>query len=401
MFRKISRSDLLIDVLIALLVIGPLCFVDLSLTYRQPVSLLHTIWPAIVAVVLFALLSVRRLAPVPLLILALLFSAVHVLVMREGVYLAWFGVLLLLATVGRFAASKIEFWCTGVVIVLAAMLVAIWSAGLLLDIDSAANWSGLVITLLVAFIPSVLLFTGAVLSGVVLRLIIRNNQEARERRKAEGSALMQMQLRAAEEERTAIARDMHDVVAHSLAVVVAQANGARYATDPDVKNATLGVISQTASSALVDVRGLLHQLRHSQAGDVSNGICDIPALADRMRSAGLDVRLVLPPTQVQVARTSELATYRIVQEALTNAMRHGAQDSPVMVRVAIFQEIVVDVHNRPKAYGPPPHSGGHGLTGMRERAAIAGGTSWIGLDHGWFRVHVRLPLQTTLKEDTR
>lgn len=402
MFHKVSRSDLLIDVLIAALVMAPLSLVDLVVTYRMPETFLHEIWPAIVAALLFCMLALRRMAPVPLLLAAFALSAVHVLVMREGVYLSWFGVLLLLATVGRFAVSKVEFWLTGFVIAVSAMLVAIWSGGVLFDINAGADLSGLLVTLLVAFIPSLLLFAGAVLSGVVLRLVIRNNQEARERRKAEVSVLMQMQLRAAEEERTAIARDMHDVVAHSLAVVVAQANGAKYAADPEVKNATLGVISQTASSALVDVRGLLHQLRHSQAGDVSNGIGDIPALVDRMRGAGLDIRLQLPQAQPQISRTTELATYRIVQEALTNSMRHGAADAPVHVRVVIRNEVIVDVHNRPRTYGGPAvGSGGHGLTGMRERAAIAGGAAWIGLDHGWFRVHVRLPLQAELREESQ
>ena len=207
------------------------------------------------------------------------------------------------------------------------------------------------------------------------------------------SVLAQMQMRAAEEERTAIARDMHDVVAHSLAVVVAQANGARYATDTTVKDNTLATISKTASSALVDVRGLLHQLRHSQANDVSNGLCDVPDLVDRMRDAGMDIRLTMPSHGSSLARTSELAAYRIVQEALTNAMRHGAPGLPVFVRVDVGTDVVVNVHNRPAQYGGEwVPSGSHGLTGMRERASLAGGSSWIGVDQGWFRVLVRMPV---------
>ena len=395
MFRKISRTDLLVDALIAIAVVGPLAFIDVVITYRGQVGLFLSVWPVILAFLLAGMLTVRRLAPVPVLLMAFLVSAVHVLVLAEGIYASWFAVLLLLATVGRFATTKLEFWLTGGVVVFAATLVDALvhrrtgsdSAPASGCFDRSSSVS------LFAFLPSVLLFTGAVLAGVVLRLFMRSNREARERRKAEMSVLAQMQMRAAEEERTAIARDMHDVVAHSLAVVVAQANGARYATDAAVKDDTLATISKTASGALVDVRGLLHQLRHSQANDVSNGLCDVPDLVERMRGAGMDIRLTMPPHGIQLARASELAAYRVVQEALTNAMRHGAVGAPVFVRVDVGHELIVNVHNRPAQYGGDRvPSGSHGLTGMRERAALAGGSSWIGIDQGWFRVLVRMPV---------
>lgn len=393
MFRKISRTDLLVDALIAIAVVGPLAFIDVVITYRGQVGLFLSVWPVILAFLLAGMLTVRRLAPVPVLLMAFLVSAVHVLVLAEGIYASWFAVLLLLATVGRFATTKLEFWLAAGVVVLAAALVTLWSTGALLGLGSLPAGSDIFLSVLFAFLPSVLLFTGAVLAGVVLRLFMRSNREARERRKAEMSVLAQMQMRAAEEERTAIARDMHDVVAHSLAVVVAQANGARYATDAAVKDDTLATISKTASGALVDVRGLLHQLRHSQANDVSNGLCDVPDLVERMRGAGMDIRLTMPPHGIQLARASELAAYRVVQEALTNAMRHGAVGAPVFVRVDVGYELIVNVHNRPAQYGGDRvPSGSHGLTGMRERAALAGGSSWIGIDQGWFRVLVRMPV---------
>ncbi|MGO1392671.1 sensor histidine kinase [Agrococcus casei] len=393
MFRKISRTDLLVDALIAIAVVGPLAFIDVVITYRGQVGLFLSVWPVILAFLLAGMLTVRRLAPVPVLLMAFLVSAVHVLVLAEGIYASWFAVLLLLATVGRFATTKLEFWLAAGVVVLAAALVTLWSTGALLGLGSLPAGSDIFLSVLFAFLPSVLLFTGAVLAGVVLRLFMRSNREARERRKAEMSVLAQMQMRAAEEERTAIARDMHDVVAHSLAVVVAQANGARYATDAAVKDDTLATISKTASGALVDVRGLLHQLRHSQANDVSNGLCDVPDLVERMRGAGMDIRLTMPPHGIQLARASELAAYRVVQEALTNAMRHGAVGAPVFVRVDVGHELIVNVHNRPAQYGGDRvPSGSHGLTGMRERAALAGGSSWIGIDQGWFRVLVRMPV---------
>ena len=118
MFRKISRTDLLVDALIAIAVVGPLAFIDVVITYRGQVGLFLSVWPVILAFLLAGMLTVRRLAPVPVLLMAFLVSAVHVLVLAEGIYASWFAVLLLLATVGRFATTKLEFWLAGGVVVL-------------------------------------------------------------------------------------------------------------------------------------------------------------------------------------------------------------------------------------------------------------------------------------------
>ena len=157
----------------------------------------------------------------------------------------------------------------------------------------------------------------------------RANRAAQKRAEAEA---------AAEQERVRIARDMHDVVAHSLAVVIAQADGARYAAasaDPAAAAEALGTISTTARAALADVRLLLTQLRHSQsAGPAAAAFADLEELYAQVRSAGVELRVdVDPAPAAEPSAAVQLAVYRILQEALTNAIRHG-DGGPVSVRLA-------------------------------------------------------------------
>ena len=136
-----------------------------------------------------------------------------------------------------------------------------------------------------------------------------------------------------------IARDMHDVVAHSLAVVIAQADGARYAPRrrriPAVATEALGTISTTARAALADVRLLLTQLRHSQGDGPQPTLADLEALYAQVRAAGVDLRVDVDPAPPgEPPAAVQLAVYRILQEALTNALRHG-DGGPVAVRLAL------------------------------------------------------------------
>jgi signal transduction histidine kinase len=182
---------------------------------------------------------------------------------------------------------------------------------------------------------------------------------------------------AAEQERTRIARDMHDIVAHSLAVIIAQSDGARYAaaSDPQVQTEALGTISATARSALSDVRLLLTQLRHSQGEGPQPTLADLEQLYAQVRAAGTTLRVdVDPAPRGEVAASVQLAVYRILQEALTNAIRHGG---PGGVDVALAwhdDRVDLSVQN---ALAPAPagerRAPGHGLIGMRERAQLIGG----------------------------
>lgn len=198
-----------------------------------------------------------------------------------------------------------------------------------------------------------------------------------------------------EQERNRIARDMHDVVAHSLAVVIAQADGARYARaqDPGAVDAALSTISTTAREALGDVRILLGQLRHSQDEVPQPVLADLDRLFEQFRASGLPVRFEESGAPRVLATGAQLAVYRIVQEALTNALRHGvsASGATVMFRWAEEAlEIEVESGLRDDAVAPDP-AAGHGLAGMAERAALTGGTLSAAPGDGRFTVTATIP----------
>ncbi len=224
--------------------------------------------------------------------------------------------------------------------------------------------------------------------GLLHRSVARGRETNRARLAAEQAAVV-------EQERTRIARDMHDVVAHSLAVVIAQADGARYLrkTDPDAVDGALEAIAATARNALGDVRVLLAQLRHSQAEGPQPTLADLDALIDSMRASGLPILLERSGDEAALPAGHQLALYRITQEALTNALRHG--DPSVEVRVHLDWHggfVVLRVSNALAAGTPTvAPTPGHGLAGMRERALLTGGTFSAGQVGSRFEVEARLP----------
>ncbi|AYJ51728.1 sensor histidine kinase [Rhodococcus sp. P1Y] len=198
---------------------------------------------------------------------------------------------------------------------------------------------------------------------------------------------------AIEQERNRIARDMHDIVAHSLAVVIAQADGARYvrAVDPEAVDTALTTISATARDALGDVRILLAQLRHSEDDLPTPALTDIGRLLDRMRAAGLRIDASLSDAPVTIGAAAQLALYRIAQESLTNALRHGDTERPVSFTVETDStgvELIV-VNSLTTSSHTEHH--GHGVVGMRERAALSGGVCTAGAADGRWTVRVRIP----------
>jgi signal transduction histidine kinase len=199
------------------------------------------------------------------------------------------------------------------------------------------------------------------------------------------------------QERAAIARELHDVVAHSLAVMVVQADGAAYALDQDT-DAARGALRQVAATgreALDEMGRLVHVLRDGM--EQTGGDDRIEAVVDRARSAGLTVTLTRADPPGEVPATVQRAAYRIVQEALTNVLRHAGQDATVTVRMgyeepgALTVEVTDDGAGR-LATGRSD-SGGHGLVGMRERVAVYGGQFEAAprMGAGW-RVRATLPV---------
>lgn len=197
----------------------------------------------------------------------------------------------------------------------------------------------------------------------------------------------------AEQERGRIAREMHDVVAHSLAVIIAQADGARYAStaDPEQARAGLATVSGIARSALGDVRVLLAGLRHSEAAGPQPTVDDLGAVVEQVRAAGLPVEIDPGETPTGLPIGVQLAVHRIVQESLTNALRHARRDraATVVLRWATA-EVTIEVGSWVDPARPPSGVAGHGITGMRERARIAGGDLAITVDDR-FVVRAQLP----------
>jgi signal transduction histidine kinase len=203
-----------------------------------------------------------------------------------------------------------------------------------------------------------------------------------------------------EQERNRVARDVHDVVAHSLAVVIAQADGARYAAekDPATVSPALDAIAETARVALGEVRTLLHELRHTQSATPSPGTGDLDTLIEGFRVLGLTVDVAHYGHQRALGDATQLAVYRVVQESLTNALRHGDTAQPVSVDFDWGDHaLAVVITNALQGDGVPQVDGpGHGIPGMRERAALAGGDFTVGVGtRGMFRVRASLPASTS------
>jgi signal transduction histidine kinase len=179
-------------------------------------------------------------------------------------------------------------------------------------------------------------------------------------------------------ERTRIAREMHDVVGHSLAIVIAQADGGLYARTPEAGTAALTAISDHARRALSETRRVLGVLRdgpdRSHVETPQPGMADLPGLVERIRAGGLGVDLELDPPPSRDAEPGlSLVAYRIVQEGLTNVMKHAGAGT--CARVAVRwgpRSLEIDVLD--DGPGPAPAASGYGVLGMRERVGAYGGT---------------------------
>jgi signal transduction histidine kinase len=202
-------------------------------------------------------------------------------------------------------------------------------------------------------------------------------------------------------ERAAIARELHDVVAHHMSVMVVQAGAARAvsASDPAATAEALRQIEASGRTGLAEMRRLLEVLKAEEDGNrraPQPGLARLRELLDAMRASGLPVEAVVEGTPRPLPPGVDLSAYRIVQEALTNALRHaGGASARVIVRYepdAVELEIGDDGHGPPE---DPEASGGHGLIGMRERVQLFGGELEAGpRPGGGFLVRARLPSET-------
>jgi signal transduction histidine kinase len=222
-----------------------------------------------------------------------------------------------------------------------------------------------------------------------LRVALREREQRQRERVAVG------------EERARIARELHDVVAHSVGAMVAQAQGARHVLDRDPERArdALEAIEGTGRTALDEMRRSLGVLRRSDADAPlapQPGMSDLDALVEQARKSGLTVELVTEGEPAPLPSGADLSAYRIVQEALTNTLKHaGAAHARVAVRYG-GRELEVEIADDGAGGRAPnglPSGGGHGLVGMRERIALYGGELHAGhRPEGGFVVRASLPL---------
>ncbi|MDQ1563386.1 MAG: hypothetical protein QOI14_337 [Actinomycetota bacterium] len=267
--------------------------------------------------------------------------------------------------------------------------------GVSINVRSLAEAAGILIKLAFNFLLLVVLLGLPWTAGNLVRTrgVARNSREAEQAAQFEAARAEEGVI--VEQERNRIARDMHDVVAHSLAVVIAQADGARYAakSDPAAVDEALSAISTTARQALGDVRLLLGQLRHAQTEGPQPALADLDRLLDQLRASGLTIGFESEGQPLAFGVGQQLAVYRIVQEALTNALRHGDVARKVIVHFE-WEPTKLEVTITSSLSSQPATAElrvGHGLAGMKERAALVGGQLWAEADDRRFVVRAVIP----------
>ncbi|MFD8980784.1 sensor histidine kinase [Streptomyces sp. NPDC059564] len=231
--------------------------------------------------------------------------------------------------------------------------------------------------------------------------LVERNQRLEKEREAQAKV-------AVAAERARIARELHDVVAHNVSVMVVQADGAAYVMDvaPEQAKEALQTISGTGRQALAEMRRLLGVLRTGEPQESEDyvpqpDVEQIEVLVEQVRAAGLTVDFEVEGAPRKLPSGVELTAYRIVQEALTNTRKHGGPEATASVRLVYFDDglgLLIEDDGRGAAHELYEDGGadgaGHGLIGMRERIGMVGGTLDAGpRPGGGFRISALLPLK--------
>jgi signal transduction histidine kinase len=298
---------------------------------------------------------------------ALTLTAYSVGSRTEGRRALWVPPVLLLASVPVFVAARLHGQDSGNIIPSVVWLVAAWAVGRVVR-----SWR----------------HKNAALEAA--------NRELQEQRELQAQAAVTV-------ERGRIARELHDVVAHNVSMIVVQAGAAArvlHGEQPDVRNA-LEVIAATGRETVDEMRTLLGVLRSDDGPSALKpqpGLADLEQLVSGVREAGLPVTLRIEGAPRPLPQTLDLSAFRIVQEALTNTLKHaGLARAEVTVR---YEDGLVTLEIADTGHGPDGGSitgrgTGHGLVGMRERAAMLGGELEAArADSGGFTVRARLPVAT-------
>ena len=378
MFRRLSAPQLAVDLTVAAL------FALVSVAGQLHGGVLADL---LVLLLFAAGLALRRLSPALALSLAWLACVIQMLAQGAVPSFADVAVFPILYATARYGGRAVR-----VAGLASAVVGAVVATGYLLILPLLPGGSSFGIAITPGITASLFLTLFGLLAlftlSWTLGLLAWVYRRARDSRLAQRLAERDVAL---EQERNRIARDMHDVVAHSLAVVIAQADGARYAraSDPDAVDVALTTIASTAREALGDVRILLGQLRYSQGEAPQPALADLDRLVDQFAGSGLEVGRTDHGEQTPLAAGQQLALYRIAQEALTNALRHGGGSADLRFDWSPERVVLTVSNPAGEAAGNPD---GHGLAGMRERALLAGGSFEAGRDGDEWIVTATLPI---------
>lgn len=335
----------------------------------------------------------RRRAPVTVLVVVTLLTTVITFAAETNLVLA---VPIALYSVAAFRSPTIGWIAGAAAFAVTAVSLFLWLPELSARLGTPTAFDVPVVLLTIAMADTVGVLLGASTwqrAERVRTLTERAEQLARERDSQAQIATLA--------ERSRIAREMHDIVAHSLSVMITLADGAGAALERDPAKArlALGQLTETGRSALNDMRQLLSVLGETtdaaQAREPAPSHADLPDLVGRFRGAGLPVRFSVRGVPVENAAL-ELAVYRIAQEALTNALRYAKDPTHVTVAIDYARDAttLTIADDGSRADGPEPAAlgAGRGIIGMGERAAVFGGAVEAGpLPAGGWRVRAVLP----------
>jgi signal transduction histidine kinase len=287
---------------------------------------------------------------------------------------------------------------------LAVRAVAVWACLLTVRLGYliAARWPQVTISGLYDVVDDYVLLAAAWTLGEGVRQRRLHAAELEDRADRLEREREEKARQAATQERLRIARELHDVVAHSLSVIGVQAGAARLVLDADPHptraREAVAAIEATANQAMAEMRRALGILRATEPSGVAlaplPGLRQLPALLDQIRAAGLPVGLTVQGTPQPLATSIDLSLYRIVQEALTNALKHARASHAEVVVCYQAHDITVEVTDdgpgtSPSAVRPE----GAGTIGMRERVALFGGELQVGpRPQGGYAVRVCLPI---------
>jgi signal transduction histidine kinase len=300
-----------------------------------------------------------------------------------------FSVLVLLYTLAAYRPRRVSALGLAICLLGATVAIARWEPGRTLD--SLSN-----LGIVAAFFSAPLLLAWVLGDSIRYRrgyYLALEERAARLERERDAQAQI-----AAAAERARIARELHDVVAHNVSVMVVQADGAGYAlsSDPERAREALGAISRTGRQALAEMRRLLGVLRAEDEPATLAPLPDIDQLGELLeatRASGIPVRFTLEGVPRTLPGGAGLAAYRVIQESLTNVRKHAGPEASASVLLRFCEEgVLVRVTDDGHGSAAASDGEGHGLTGMRERVGLYGGTVQAGpRPAGGYQVTVQLP----------